>query len=137
MEDSGQGRTLKEDWEAWTRAGSSFFSSVVSLASVRLAMARAEARQWSRAAMIRIALLAGALLLVPFAFALLTAGLVAAFHAWTGSLVGSIFIVFGIYVISAAGLVFAATRGKASRPIFEATLREIRQDLEHLKGEEP
>ncbi len=130
-------RPLREGWDSWKRSAASFLSDVVELASVRLAMARIEAREWGRAALLRVALVAAALFLLLFTFALLTAGLVALFAAWTGSWIAGIFVVLGIFLAAAGGLLFAASRSRASRPVFEQTAREIRKDLQDLSGGAP
>lgn len=134
MDQQPDERTLREGWDSWKRSAAAFVSAASSLASVRLEMARREAREWSRAFLLRAGMVAAALFLLLFALALLAAGLVAVFAAWTGSLIGGIFIVFGIFVVAAGILLFAASRSRAGRPVLEATMREIRQDLEDFAG---
>lgn len=130
-------RPLREGWDSWKRSAASLVSDLVALASLRLSMARLEAREWGRAFLIRIGLVVGALFLLFFTFALLAAGLVAVFAAWTGSLIGAIFIVLGIFLAAAGLLLFAASRSRATRPVLEATMREIRQDIQDLAGGPP
>ena len=134
MDHQPDGRPLREGWDSWKRSAAEFLSAAASLASVRLAMARLEAREWSRALLLRAAMAAAAVCLLIFSLGLLAAGLVAVFAAWTGSLIGGIFIVFGIFVVAAGLLLFAALRSRAGRPVLEATMREIRQDFEDLAG---
>lgn len=134
LEDHSEGRPLTRGWEDWKRAAAALAASLVSLGSVRLAMARLEAREWGRALLVQLALLAAAAFLAFFALGLLTAALVAVVHAWIGSVTGALFLVFGLYAAAAGALFYAASRSRVTRPVFEATLREIRKDVENFTG---
>jgi hypothetical protein len=47
-----------------------------------------------------------------------------------------VFACFGVCVLSAAALVFAALRSRLSRPMFERTAGELRKDFESWSGGE-
>ena len=129
-----ESRPLSRGWEEWKRTAGGFVASVADLLSIRVAMARQEAKAWSRALLLRLAMVGAALLLVVLSLALLVSGLVVLLERWTGSLLAAIFILFGVCLVVAAALVFTASR-IASRPMLEATLREVKKDLDDFTGE--
>ncbi|MGH9442073.1 MAG: phage holin family protein [Thermoanaerobaculia bacterium] len=124
-------------WRQWKGSVASFARALGSLGSLRWEMAKAEAKDWGRFALLRVALIAGAVALSFLALVFLLVGLVLLLASWLGSLLGAVFVCFGICLVSAITLVLAATRGRLSRPIFERTAAEIRKDLGSWTGEEP
>lgn len=128
---------LGASWERFTRSAGEFAAAVSRLLAVRWTMARTEARLWGRALAARMLLLVAGAALLLLALLLLTAGLVAIVLAWTGSLIGSIFIVLGVYLILAGAALFFGTRQRSGRPAFEVTARELKKDFEHFGSRTP
>lgn len=121
-------------WPEWKRSFAAFLSSLGSLGFLRWEMAKSEAKDWGRFALLRIALFATAAALSFLALVFLLVGVVLLLDLWFGSLLAAVFASFGICVLSAAGLVFAALRSRLSRPMFERTAAEIRKDFESWTG---
>jgi hypothetical protein len=93
-------------------------------------MARSEAKEWGRAAVIRLALFLAATVLAALAVVFLAVGLVLLLQLLFGSLIAAVFAGFAICAVGAGGLVLAATRRRMTRSIFERTSAEIRKDFE-------
>ena len=131
MPESGEG-----SWRQWKRSLAGFAEAVASLAALRWEMAKSEAAEWGRAALLRMVLAAAAVVLALLALVFFAVGLVLLLAMWLGSLVAAVFVCFGICVLAAGALAFAATRGRGSRPVFERTAGEIRKDFETWTGGE-
>jgi hypothetical protein len=108
-------------------------SALAELCAVRLAMARAEARIWGKAAAWRVAMVGTALVLAVLAVLAGSGFLVAVVYGWTGSWAAAFAIVAGVELAAAAILVAAAWRaGARTAPLLSRTAREIRRDVEDL-----
>lgn len=137
METEGEIREAPEgSWREWKRALAGFAAALASLGSLRWEMAKSEAKEWSRSALLRAALLAIAATLSLLAVVFLMVAVVLLLDRWLGTLIGAVFATFGICIVSAAALAFAALRSRLSRPIFERTAGEIRKDFEAWTGGE-
>ncbi len=123
-------------WREWKRSFAGFAESVVSLASLRWDMAKSEAREWGRAALIRVLLFAAAAILAGLSLVLFVVGLVLILELLLGSLIAAVFASFALCALGAGALVFAGTRGRTSRPIFQRTAAEVRKDFEAWAGED-
>ena len=124
-------------WPEWKRSFAAFLSAAGSLGLLRWEMARTEAKEWGRFALVRVVLFAVAAALSFLALVFLLVGIVLLLDLWFGSLLAAVFACFGICVLSAAGLLFAALRSPLSRPMFQRTAGEIRKDFESWTGGGP
>jgi len=124
-------------WRDWKSSLAAFVRALASLGELRWEMAKGEAKEWGRAALLRVMLFAGAAIFSILALILLAVGLVLVLQILFGSLLAAIFACFGICVVAAAALGFAATRGRFSHTLFQRTAGEIRKDFESWTGEKP
>lgn len=136
MESDGIPEAPDGTWQEWKRAFAAFLSALGSLGFLRWEMAKSEAKEWSRFALVRVGLFATAAALSFLALVFLLVGVVLLLDLWFGSLLAAVFASFGICVLSAAGLVFAALRSRLSRPMLERTAAELRKDFESWTGGE-
>ena len=123
-------------WREWKEAFARFARSLASLAALRWTMARSEAEEWGRNAVLRLILFAGAAVLSLLSLVFLAVGLVLVFDRLLGTLIGAVFAVFGICVLGAAALVLLAMRRRMSRAFLERTAAEIRKDFDSWTGGE-
>ena len=123
-------------WRRWKVSLAALARALATLAALRWEMAKSEAREWGRAALLRVLLVLAAVVLGVLALVFFVVGLVLLLQIWLGSLLAAVFACFGLCVLAAGGLVLAATRGRSSRPMLERTSAEIRKDFETLTGEE-
>ena len=121
-------------WADWKRALAGFAEALGALGSLRWEMAKAEATEWGRAALVRALLFAAAAVLAALGLVFLVVALVLVLQLLLGSLLAAVLAAFGICVIAAGGLVFAATRRRWSKPMFERTSGELRKDFEAWTG---
>jgi hypothetical protein len=135
MESDGIREAPEGTWQEWKRSFAAFLSALGSLGFLRWEMAKSEAKEWGRFALVRTVLFATAAALSFLALVFLLVGIVLLLDLWFGSLLGAVFACFGICVLSAAGLLFAALRSRLSRSMFERTAGEIRKDFESWTGE--
>jgi hypothetical protein len=124
-------------WEQWKASLAAFIEAVASLAALRWDMARSEAKDWARAALLRVAFGAAAAVFALLSIVFLAVVLVLLLQLWLGSLLAAVAVVFGFCLLAAGGLAIAATRGRSSRPMFERTAGEIRKDFESWTGRKP